>query len=589
VSGVTAIPDVIGRVTMRSTTDTPAVRLGVRDAVGRVRLHAPGSSIHEILIVRMLDHRLDGTGWAEPRMISRLEESLARQLAQSRRNAVPLDGRPVPPGARAVVARDLTQLLCQYVIDIHDARVDARWWWTALAGRLGRQPVLTVLATHPREAPHVIADLVRRGRCDALDRADGGAVCRLLLRMAAEYRAPRLAEIAGALDLDRSSGNQRRRPDPSLPGSARARGDPWPEFLVTVAVQLAQDPATARSEQFARFAATVAGAAEPSPEGIDDAIESAPSGPDTGQDVGMTARFALRGEGPPDLGSVADAAGLAAEPAHAPAVRGGPGDPPAPPQLPAEPHYGPPVQADEHADHVPVAEQSGFRIKAEPLLNDDLRPTSVGASDPHGTVTELGGVLFLVSLVGELGLPDVFEPDWHLTSKLGAWGTLDLLARSLLPRRAGWEHDGVWDVLSELGGGSPFERARAMPARIPASLPAAWSRLGAGFEEPRPSLARTLAAPATQAVRRWLRLARPVVTGLLVERLGVSAEELPGTLLQRRARIVHDRTHVDVAFPLAAASVPVRRAGLDRDPGWVPELARVVTFQFDDLAFDGVF
>jgi hypothetical protein len=82
---------------------------------------------------------------------------------------------------------------------------------------------------------------------------------------------------------------------------------------------------------------------------------------------------------------------------------------------------------------------------------------------------------------------------------------------------------------------------------------------------------------------------RPVVTGLLVERLGVTAEELSGTLLQRRARIVHDRTHVDVAFPLAEASVPVRRAGLDRDPGWVPEFARVVTFQFDDQAFGGVF
>jgi hypothetical protein len=65
-------------------------------------------------------------------------------------------------------------------------------------------------------------------------------------------------------------------------------------------------------------------------------------------------------------------------------------------------------------------------------------------------------------------------------------------------------------------------------------------------------------------------------------------EELPGTLLQRRARIAYDRTHVDVAFPLAEASVPVRRAGLDRDPGWVPELARVITFQFDDQAFDGV-
>src|SRR5215475_2247433 len=94
VSGAAAIPDVIGRVMMRSATDTPAVRIGIRDTIGRVRLHAPGSSAHEILIVRRLEAQLDGTGSAGPMGIRRLEESLGRQLAQARRDAVPLDGRP---------------------------------------------------------------------------------------------------------------------------------------------------------------------------------------------------------------------------------------------------------------------------------------------------------------------------------------------------------------------------------------------------------------------------------------------------------------------------------------------------------------
>jgi len=40
------------------------------------------------------------------------------------------------------------------------------------------------------------------------------------------------------------------------------------------------------------------------------------------------------------------------------------------------------------------------------------------------------------------------------------------------------------------------------------------------------------------------------------------------------------RTHVDVRMALDQATLPVRLAGLDATPGWVPELARVVTFTF---------
>ncbi len=126
-----------------------------------------------------------------------------------------------------------------------------------------------------------------------------------------------------------------------------------------------------------------------------------------------------------------------------------------------------------------------------------------------------------------------------------------------------------------------------MPARVATGLPVDWPRPDADATEPCPLLDRTLAAPATQGVRRWLHLVRPVVAGILVERLDVPADQLAAALLQRGARVTYDRTHVDVAFPLGAASVAVRRAGLDRDPGWVPELARVVTFRFDDAAFEG--
>ena len=47
-------------------------------------------------------------------------------------------------------------------------------------------------------------------------------------------------------------------------------------------------------------------------------------------------------------------------------------------------------------------------------------------------------------------------------------------------------------------------------------------------------------------------------------------------------RIVVSATHVDVALDLQGIDIHARMAGLDRDPGWVPDLARIVAFHFED-------
>ena len=64
------------------------------------------------------------------------------------------------------------------------------------------------------------------------------------------------------------------------------------------------------------------------------------------------------------------------------------------------------------------------------------------------------------------------------------------------------------------------------------------------------------------------------------------AEALDGSDLPRilwvRGRLFVTRTHVDLVLPLEAADLAVRRAGLDADPGWVPELGRVVQFFFEN-------
>ena len=52
------------------------------------------------------------------------------------------------------------------------------------------------------------------------------------------------------------------------------------------------------------------------------------------------------------------------------------------------------------------------------------------------------------------------------------------------------------------------------------------------------------------------------------------------TLVQRPARILATRTHVDVLLDIRQADARIRGLGLDVDPGWVPWLGRVVRFHY---------
>jgi hypothetical protein len=53
--------------------------------------------------------------------------------------------------------------------------------------------------------------------------------------------------------------------------------------------------------------------------------------------------------------------------------------------------------------------------------------------------------------------------------------------------------------------------------------------------------------------------------------------------LHRRGRVALTATHCDVTLDLDDIRLPERRAGLDRDPGWVPWLGRVVLLHFERL------
>jgi len=69
-----------------------------------------------------------------------------------------------------------------------------------------------------------------------------------------------------------------------------------------------------------------------------------------------------------------------------------------------------------------------------------------------------------------------------------------------------------------------------------------------------------------------------------------SVESFVARHLARPARIHIDDEHIDLILPANALDFDARRAGLDRDPGWLPWLKRKVRFLFEEPAIpDGLF
>ena len=63
--------------------------------------------------------------------------------------------------------------------------------------------------------------------------------------------------------------------------------------------------------------------------------------------------------------------------------------------------------------------------------------------------------------------------------------------------------------------------------------------------------------------------------------LGATSPRAAVALLCRHAAEVRcDASRVEIALSLSSLPLPVRIAGLDRDPGWIPAAGRDVRFHF---------
>ncbi|MCU0491971.1 MAG: hypothetical protein MUD01_10305, partial [Chloroflexaceae bacterium] len=210
--------------------------------------------------------------------------------------------------------------------------------------------------------------------------------------------------------------------------------------------------------------------------------------------------------------------------------------------------------------------QSPLATRHSPLVtrNSSLVTRHSSLVTRHSSlVTRLAGVFYLLNLMAWPGMPQWPEG-------LSGWAVLEAVARGLLGDTTPAD-DLLWAALAELDGREP---GTPLGTACMGDLPMLTNE---GKTEPLP--ARVQAA-MTPVVAAWLTNGLPGIRALLAQLLNAADTAAIESLLWAHGRLLVGPTHVEVVMPLDAIDLRARRVGLDRDPGWLPQVGRVVLFHF---------
>jgi hypothetical protein len=614
---------------------TSRARLG--GLLRRAELYPAGLARDAVLVVRRAEVSLPRSAlapWGQRARVRPWEAEARDRLAAAMAAAARPVAGGVPPDADAVVFRDRAELVACLVHDLARGVASRRWWWRAwreaptqpwtIPGLLVEDAPLVPSVLDTLDAWGVAGEVV-----GAISPSDAAEVLRAV---AATFHLPSpdasapppAAPLGGVPDSEPAAPGSLptgRTPDAARPGVVAdhrlvppaVRSPPWratlgatavptwlppePAVLLAVGLLLARAPRVARSpamREVLRRPSLAEHAGSPVPRGtavapprsraVAPRHEVAEPSEDAGQRAASDDAELPDGSGP---GIVAEAP---RPPSARPAADGRTRERDDAGRPPRSMHE--PGRADEPPN--PAAAAQRGRGAPQPGRPSSAGPAPAGDGHAnHGPVspvtppvrTELAGVLYLVNLVDALGLPEVADPVWRL-DELSGWALVDLLARGLLdsaaaPLAAEVASDPIWRVLATLDGRAPPDPVGVdLPGAVPAfRLPTAWAADAAGDGWPAADVvpAGPLTRGVTPGSAAWLAGALPYVVWRLQAALGGS--HLDGLLLVTGDLLI-DRTHLDVVVPLASVSLAARVAGLDRDPGWVPRLGRVVSFRF---------
>jgi len=225
---------------------------------------------------------------------------------------------------------------------------------------------------------------------------------------------------------------------------------------------------------------------------------------------------------------------------------------------------------------------------AEKALQDD----DGSIFKDNGIKTQLCGIFYLINLMRELDLPECFEEDFGLSSQVGAWGTLELLARGIIGTDERFKTDPIWDILARLDGRKDGAlMGNQMNGSGTYKMPQLWfekckQKRDSGFfwsdEAPVEGLEGELPGISSH-LSRLMTCIMPFIRWYLKLALDPEAkkEKPEMDMLICNGRLYLTSTFIDIMMKLQDISIPTRMAGLDADPGWAAEFGRVVKFHFE--------
>jgi hypothetical protein len=198
------------------------------------------------------------------------------------------------------------------------------------------------------------------------------------------------------------------------------------------------------------------------------------------------------------------------------------------------------VAAGPHEEIVTTIEEEREEVEIS-VAEEVVRSVDVFDDIAHipEIETNFAGVFYLINLGIYLGLYGDFTMPMEPGIELNIWDFLALVGRELVGDEI--EDDPVWFLLADLAGRE--DELEDMPEWLTELMP---------------------------SIRQRLRAA-----------LGLDESIDPGPLLiAHSGRVRTTETHIDVFLLLAELPIPIRFAGLDRDPGWVPAAGRFIAFHF---------
>jgi hypothetical protein len=193
-----------------------------------------------------------------------------------------------------------------------------------------------------------------------------------------------------------------------------------------------------------------------------------------------------------------------------------------------------PRSSDRERPRPPMTREQDREVPV--LVDDDVPPVVT-----RHALTQYGGLLFLLKVVDDLGLPD--EIGLRCARRPFRW-VLHQLAMTLVPAEA--EDPAVLAFAGLLPNAVPPSRDEEPPSDAEREMSAAFAaRIEAALEE------------------------------------RIDEKHPIAFVCHRAAEIVADPGWIVVRLSLAEVSTAIRRAGLDLDPGYVPWLGLVVRFVYE--------